>query len=210
MFKKHPHLVPQQEVWLTGRALTLSLIPRSRISKKTKLLILPVVVVLFLFLFFFTLQHLPPPQETSYPILLIWGYSPTDPPTPASPPWHSSTRGIDPSQDQGPLPLMPDKAILFYISDWSHGSLHVYSLVGGLVPGSTLGSGWLLLFFNQPELQTPSTPSVLSLTPLLGTPVLSPMDGCEHPPLYLSDTGKGLSGGSYIMLLSASTSWHPQ
>lgn len=63
MFKKHPHLVPQQEVWLTGRALTLSLIPRSRISKKTKLLILPVVVVLFLFLFFFTLQHLPPPPR---------------------------------------------------------------------------------------------------------------------------------------------------
>jgi hypothetical protein len=27
------------------------------------------------------------------------------------------------------------------------GSLHVYSLVGGLVPGSCGGSGWLILLF---------------------------------------------------------------
>ena len=48
--------------------------------------------------------------------------------------------GTKPPQDQGPpLPLMSDKAILCYIYVWSHGSLHVYSLVGGLVSGS---SGW--------------------------------------------------------------------
>ena len=41
------------------------------------------------------------------------------------------------------LPLMPDKAILCYICSWSH----VYSLFGGLVPGSSGGSGWLILFF---------------------------------------------------------------
>ena len=36
--------------------------------------------------------------------------------------------GIELPQDQGaPLPLMPDKAILFYICSLSHGSLHVYS-----------------------------------------------------------------------------------
>ena len=34
------------------------------------------------------------------------------------------------------LPLMPEKAILCYICIWSHGSLHGYSLVGGLVSGS--------------------------------------------------------------------------
>jgi len=28
---------------------------------------------------------------------------------------------------------MPDKAILCYICDWSHQSLHMYSFVGGLV-----------------------------------------------------------------------------
>jgi hypothetical protein len=39
---------------------------------------------------------------------------------------------------------MLNKAILFYIYGWSHGSLSVYSLVGGLDPGS---SGWLILLF---------------------------------------------------------------
>jgi hypothetical protein len=42
---------------------------------------------------------------------------------------------------------MPDKAILCYICSWSHGSLHVYSMVGGLVPESSVRSGWLMLFF---------------------------------------------------------------
>jgi hypothetical protein len=54
---------------------------------------------------------------------------------------------MEPSQDQGPLlPLMPDKAIFCYICGRSHGSLHVYSLVGALVPESSGGSGWLILF----------------------------------------------------------------
>jgi hypothetical protein len=56
--------------------------------------------------------------------------------------------GIKTSQDQGlPLPLMPDKAILCYIYNRSHGSLHVCFLVGALVPGSSGGSGWLILLF---------------------------------------------------------------
>jgi hypothetical protein len=46
-----------------------------------------------------------------------------------------------------PLPLMPDKTILYYICSWSHGSLHVYSLVSGLVSGSFRESGWLIVFF---------------------------------------------------------------
>jgi hypothetical protein len=51
---------------------------------------------------------------------------------------------IEPLQEQGPpLPLTPDKAILYYICIWSHGSLHEYSLVGGLVPKSFGGLvGW--------------------------------------------------------------------
>jgi hypothetical protein len=56
--------------------------------------------------------------------------------------------GIEPSQDQGPLlSLMTYKDILCYICSWSHGSLHVYCLVGGLVPGSSGGPGWFILFF---------------------------------------------------------------
>ena len=48
--------------------------------------------------------------------------------------------GFKPPQDQGPsLPFMSDKAILYYVCIWSHGALHVYSLVGGLVSES---SGW--------------------------------------------------------------------
>ena len=54
--------------------------------------------------------------------------------------------GIKPPQHQGPpLPLMPNKAILCYICSWSHGSLHVYSLVGGFIPGRSGVSGWLVL-----------------------------------------------------------------
>jgi len=87
------------------------------------------------------------------------------PPTPSSPPW--STK---PSQDQGHLlSLMPNKVILCYIFSWIHGSLQVYSLVGGLFPGSSGGSGYFILcsFYG---VANPSAPSVLSLSPPLGTP----------------------------------------
>jgi hypothetical protein len=89
---------------------------------------------------------------------------------PTHPPTHSHlptlafpyTGGIDPSQDQGPLlPFMPDKAIIYYISSWGHGSLHVYSLVGGLVPGSTESSGWLFFVFLPMGWQTPSAPCIV-------------------------------------------------
>jgi hypothetical protein len=51
-------------------------------------------------------------------------------------------------QDQGaPLPLMPDKAILCYTCVGSHGSHHVYTLIGGLVPERFAVSGWLILLF---------------------------------------------------------------
>lgn len=49
-------------------------------------------------------------------------------PLPPHLPSISLCRGIKPPQDQGsPIPLMPDKAILWYICSWNHGSLHVYS-----------------------------------------------------------------------------------
>jgi hypothetical protein len=71
---------------------------------------------------------------------------------------------IEPSQDQGSLlPLMPDKSSFCYIYSWSHGSLHEYSLVGVLVPGSSGGSSWWIIVVLSMRLQTPSAPSVLSL-----------------------------------------------
>lgn len=53
--------------------------------------------------------------------------------------------GKKPSQDQGLiLPFVSNKAILCYICGWSRRSLHVYSLVGGLVPRRSEGRGvWL-------------------------------------------------------------------
>ena len=53
------------------------------------------------------------------------------------------------SHDQGPpLPLMPDKVILCYICSWSHGSLHVSSLVGGLLPERSGVSDWLFFLWG--------------------------------------------------------------
>ena len=78
---------------------------------------------------------------------------------------------IKSSQDQGlSLPLRPDKAILSYICSWSHESLHVYSLVGGLVLGTSGRSGCLILLFFLWGLKTSSAPPVLPLTPPLGFP----------------------------------------
>jgi hypothetical protein len=64
---------------------------------------------------------------------------------PSSRPHNPLHWGIKLSQYQGPLLLlMPKKAIFCYISSWSHGSLHVYTLVIVLVSGSC-GAIWLLL-----------------------------------------------------------------
>jgi hypothetical protein len=121
----------------------------------------------------FTFQMLSPflvsPPETPYPI-----------PIPPPPRPHASMRlhsplppcpeiplhwGIKPSRSL--LLLMPDKAILCYIYGWSHGSLHVYFLVSGLVPGS---SGEVLLVNIVVLPMGLRTPSVLSVTPPLLTP----------------------------------------
>ena len=98
------------------------------------------------------LPDFPSAKPPSHPphLLLLWGCSlihlthPLRPHRPGIPPRWS----IKPPQDQGPgLSLMPDKAILCYICSWSYSSLHVYSLVGGLVPGSSGESGKLILLF---------------------------------------------------------------
>jgi hypothetical protein len=101
----------------------------------------------FFFFNLFTFQMLspypvPPLRETPYPIspppasTRVFLHPPTHPLSPPSPPFPYIGASIKPSQDQGPLlPLIHDKAILCYICSWSH----VYSLVGGLVPGSLVG-----------------------------------------------------------------------
>ena len=96
------------------------------------------------------LLHTPTPQPHWSSIHLCWG--------------------IKPPQDQEPpLPLMSDKAILCYICSWSPVSLHVYSLVGGLVPRSSGGVKLVDIVFSM-RLQSPSAPLVLALALPLGSP----------------------------------------
>jgi hypothetical protein len=89
------------------------------------------------------------PPKTPYPVSLTLL---TNPPTPASLSWNYPTLGhrafsgprASPLIDIQPLTF--NKAILCYICSWSHRSLHVYSLVDGLVPGSSGVTGWFILF----------------------------------------------------------------
>jgi hypothetical protein len=89
--------------------------------------------------------------------------------------------GIKHHQAQGTLlPLMSNKAIFCHICCQSHGSLHVYSLVGGLVPWTSRWCG-------------PANP-LSSFSPFSNSSTsnsaLSPMVDCEHPPLYLSSADR--------------------
>ena len=87
----------------------------------------------------FPFRKLPIPCSLS---LLLWGCSPTHPPTPASWPWHSPPLRHEAFRDQGPfLPLMSNKAILCYISRWSHGSWLVVYFLGAMCGGGAL-VGW--------------------------------------------------------------------
>jgi hypothetical protein len=86
-----------------------------------------------------------------YPFIhLIWVH-PFSPPFPCI----ALHWGIKPSLDQGTLlPLIHDKSILCYIYGWSHGPWEL----------------WLVAIFVFPMgLQTPSSPSLLSLLLLLET-----------------------------------------
>ena len=111
-------------------------------------------------------------SQSPFPAFMrVFSPAPTHPLRPPCPviPLHW---GIKLSQNQRSLlSLMPDKAILCYICRWSHGSLHVYSMVGDLVPESSGGGRvWLVDIVVLPMgLQTASAPSVLSLTPSLGS-----------------------------------------
>lgn len=55
--------------------------------------------------------------------------------------------GIELSQDLGLLLLLLDNGILCCVCGWSYGYLHVYTLVGNLIPVSSWGSGWLIFLF---------------------------------------------------------------
>ena len=106
--------------------------------------------------YLFTFQMLTPflvsPPQPLYQIPIPCFCEGPPPPTHPHPSHHHSMPlhwGLEPSQDQGPpLPLMLDKPIPCYICSCRHGLLHVYTLVGGLIPGSSWGGlCWLILLF---------------------------------------------------------------
>jgi hypothetical protein len=120
---------------------------------------------------------LPPRNSVSHPPSPCFYESVPPPIHQLPPPWPQFSytgASIKPSQEQGPLLLlMPDKVILCYICSWSH----VYSFVDDLVPGSSEGSGWLILLFyvcdcNPLQLLSPFSNSSIE------DPLLSPIVGC--------------------------------
>ena len=82
------------------------------------------------------------------------------------------------------LPLMSNKVILYYMCNWSNGSLHVCSFICGLVLGKSQGSGWLILF----SFYWVAIP-FCSFSPFsnssISVPKLNPMFSYKHPHLYV-------------------------
>ena len=83
------------------------------------------------------------------------------------------------------LPLLANKAVFSYICDQCHGSLQVYSLIGGPVPRSSVGSGMLTLLLSPWGCKPPYL--LQSLIHLLHQGPLSPIQWvAESFPLSIS------------------------
>ena len=126
------------------------------------------------------------PPKAPYPI----PHPPVHQPThSASLSWHSPTLGH--WAFTGPrasyLTDVQQELTLLHML-WSHGSLHVYS-GWWLIPWELWGY-WLVDIVVPMGLQNPSAPCVFFSRASIGDPVLSQMDGCEPPLLYLSGTGR--------------------
>ena len=149
----------------------------------------PLILFLFFYSIFslFTFQMLSCfpffPPKTPYiipPPLRLWGCSAIHPvlqPHPHIPILgHQAFTG---PRDSPPPDAQQGHPLLHM---WqSHGSLHVYSLVGGLVPGSSGGSGWLISLFilwGCKPLQL-----LQSFNSFIGDHVPSPNVGCKNLPL---------------------------
>jgi hypothetical protein len=118
--------------------------------------------------------------------------------------------GIEPLQEEGPpIPLIPDKAALCYVCSWSHGTLHVYSLVGGLISGS-FGGGCLVGWYCCSSYTVADPFSSFSPSP--NSSIVVSRDQSDGW-LWISTSvlvklWQCLWEYSYTRLLSASTSWH--
>jgi hypothetical protein len=114
---------------------------------------------------------------------------------PFSPQWSSIPLHwlIKSTEDQvSPLPLIPDRVILCYISSWKPGYFHVYSVVGGLVLESFGGGvGWYCSFYG---VANPFSSFSTCLNASIGGPMLSPMVGGLHSHLYWSGSSRASQG----------------
>jgi hypothetical protein len=139
------------------------------------------------------LQKPPIPSPLSLPLC---GVSPSSHPLLPS---HLSIPlhwGIESPQGQGLLlPLMSNKANLFQGCGQSHGSLRVYSLVGGPVPVSSKGSGQFTLLLPHGPVNILSSFCSFSNSSI-GDLELCTKVGYEHPPLYLSGSGRPSQEGA--------------
>jgi hypothetical protein len=116
---------------------------------------------------------------------------------------------VQSSQDQGPLLLLiSNKAIHCYTCHWSLGSLHVYSLVSGLVPGSSGWSRWLILMFILWVANLFSSFSPFSNSSI-GDPHSQSNGWLWASASVFIRLWQSLSENSYIRLLSKCT-YHPQ
>jgi hypothetical protein len=141
----------------------------------------------------FLLQPTSPPTSPQ----LLWECSSTHPLNPVSAPYHSPNLGYWATGPRAShlILLMPDKAILWYIYRWiwSHGSLHVYSLVCSLVHGCMrLLVGWYCC--SSYGVANPLSSFSPYPNSSSGVPVLSPMVDCVCLHLYWSGSGTASQG----------------
>jgi hypothetical protein len=115
---------------------------QSRISYLFYYWIFSLVIFQMLSTFLVTPPEIPYPIHTPPASMRVLSHQPTPP----SQPWNSPALGNQSFTGSRASPSIDaKKAILCYICSWSHGFLHVYSLFGGLVPGNSGGSAWLIL-----------------------------------------------------------------
>ena len=165
----------------------------------------------FIYLHFKMLSPFPiSPSQTSYPThypLLLWGCSPSHPPTLTTPPCHSPTLGHRAFRGPRASPPIDDRQ--------GHPLIHM-QLEPWVTPCVLFGwwfSPWELWEFLLVDIVLPmglqyfSAPSVLSQ--------LFPWSPCAQYNGWLRDSTSilvrlwpSLSGHSDIRLLSVSTSWH--
>ena len=140
--------------------------------------------IFYLFTFQMLLPFLVSPWKTPYPILP----PPPHPPTPTLPHWHSPTLRhwiITRPKASPPINVQQGHPLLHM---WLEpGSLQVYSLVGDLVPVSSGRgggrSGWFILLFFL-WVANPFSYFSLFSNSSIGDPMLSPIVGYKHLPLY--------------------------